>query len=88
MINIAKSRIGWHAIKHKDGWWVGDDVGVTCYEDRELAKVALTIIWQREGGRRLNYRIETFTGADVKNGGHTPPLSAREALNNYERKYQ
>jgi len=83
---VSCDRIGWDAIQHKDGWWVGTDKGVTCYEDHELARVALTIIWQREGGRQLNYRIKTFTGANVQNGEHTPKLSAVDALKRYEAK--
>lgn len=79
-------RIGWDAIQHRDGWWVGTDKGVTCYGDHELARVALTIIWQREGGRQLNYRIRPFAGANVANGEHTPWLSAVDALKRYEAK--
>ena len=83
---VSCDRIGWDAIQHKDGWWVGADKGVTCYGDHELARVALTIIWQREGGRQLNFRIKPFTGANVQNGEHTPKLSAVDALNRYEAK--
>ena len=81
---VSCDRIGWDAIQHKDGWWVGTEKGVTCYGDHELARVALTIIWQREGGRQLNYRIKPFTGANVQNGEHTPKLSAVDALNRYK----
>ena len=83
---VSCDRIGWDAIQHKDGWWVGTDNGATCYGDHELARVALTIIWQREGGRQRNYRIKPFTGANVQNGEHTPKLSAVDALNRYEAK--
>jgi len=83
---VSCDRIGWDAIQHKDGWWVGTEKGVTCYGDHELARVALTIIWQREGGRQLNYRIKPFTGANVANGEHTPKLSAVDALKSYEAK--
>ena len=81
---VSCDRIGWFAIQHKDNWWVGTDKGVTCYKDHELARVALTIIWLREGGRELNYRIRRYTGAKVQNGEHTPKLSAVEALQRYE----
>lgn len=83
---VAANRIGWDAIQHKDGWWVGTENGVTCYADHDLARAALTIIWQREGGRKLSYHIKPFTGANVANGEHTPKLSAVEALNRYEAK--
>ena len=83
---VRCDRIGWDAIRHKDGWWVGTQRGVTCYGDHDLARAALTIIWQREGGRQLNYRIKPFTGANVANGEHTPKLSAVDALNRYEAK--
>jgi len=81
---IKPNRIGWEAIRHKDGWWIGTDNGVTCYGDHDLACAALTIVWQREGGGRLDYRIQTFTGADHKTGEHTPKLSAVEALKIYD----
>lgn len=83
---VSCDRIGWYAIQHKDGWWVGTEKGVTCYADRDLARAALTIIWQREGGRQLNYRIKLFTGANVAAGEHTPPKSAMDALRDYEAK--
>jgi hypothetical protein len=84
---VSCDRIGWDAIQHKDGWWVGTEKGVTCYGDHELARVALTIIWQREGGRQLDYRIKPFTGANAVNGEHTPKLSAADAMNRFEAKY-
>ena len=83
---VSCDRIGWDAIQHKDGWWVGTEKGVTCYADHDLARAALTIIWQREGGRQLNYRIKPFTGANVAAGEHTPPKSAVDALRDYEAK--
>ena len=82
---VAKNVIGWFAIRHKEGWWVGNEDGVTCYGLRELAQYALTIIWQREGGRRLDYRIHRFTGVTHANGVHEPKYSAEEALNRYEK---
>ena len=81
---VRCDRIGWDAIRHKDGWWVGTPKGVTCYGDHDLARAALTIIWQREGGRQLNYRIQKYTGANVLAGEHTPNKSAVEALRDYE----
>ena len=83
---VSCDRIGWDAIQHKDGWWVGSDRGVTCYADHDLARAALTIIWQREGGRQLSYRIKPFTGANKAAGEHTPPKSAVDALRDYEAK--
>lgn len=75
---VETNHIGWEAIQHKDGWWVGTENGVTCYGDRQLAKAALTIITRREGAYR--FRIATFTGADVRTGEHTPPKSAEQAM--------
>jgi hypothetical protein len=85
-INTAKefNKIGWHALQHKDGWWVGTDEGVVCYEDHEMARIALTILWQRDGGQALNYIIKVFTGADTKAGEHTPKFTAEEAIKRYE----
>ena len=81
---VRPNRIGWEAIQHKDGWWVGTDKGVTCYGDHDLARYALTVIWQREGGRQVNYKIKPFTGADRLAGEHTPLKSAEEAMLDYE----
>jgi hypothetical protein len=83
---VCLNEIGAHAIRHTDGWWVGNDKGILCYKDHYLARVALTILWQRDGGKKLNYSIQTFTGADTINGTHTPKFSAEEAINNYEDK--
>ena len=49
-----------------------------------MARMALTIIWQRDGGGVLNYKIDTFTGADTITGTETPKYSAVEALARYE----
>ena len=81
---VKPNQIGWFAIRHKDGWWVGTDAGATCYKERALARYALTIIWQREGGEQLDYRIEPFTGADVDAGEHTPEKSAEDAMRDYD----
>ena len=78
---------GWWAIQHKDGWWVGTAEGVTCYGIHDLARAALTIIWQREGGHRLDYRIKNYDETGTVNAGeHTPPKSAAEAMAAYETK--
>ena len=55
---IGHNRPGWFGIKHKDGWFVGDKQGALCFESHRLAQIALTIIWQRDGGQRLNFYIE------------------------------
>lgn len=81
---VGINKIGWEAIQHKDGWWVGNDKGVICYNDHELARVALTILWQRDGGGTLTYEIKVFTGANQDAGEHTPKFSAEEALARYE----
>lgn len=84
MQGVEFNRIGWLALRHKDGWWAGTEEGVTCYGDPELARVALTVAWQRDGGRSLNFRIQTFQGDAVKAGDYTPRFSAEEALSRYE----
>jgi len=75
---------GWFAIQHKDGWWVGTEAGVICYRDMDLAKVALTIHWQRDGGKQLNFRISRYCKADILTGEYTPEKSAEQALKDYE----
>ncbi len=81
---IETNRIGWLAIMHHDGWWVGTDKGVTCYADEQLAKAALTIIWQRDGGQRLKFRIRKFTGATVRTGEYATVKSATQAMKDYK----
>jgi hypothetical protein len=79
---IAVNRPGWFALRHHEGWWVGTAKGVTCYRDMELARYALTIVWQCEGSRSIDYKIVPFTEDPVKaNGEHTPKYSAIEAMN-------
>jgi hypothetical protein len=81
---VGRNQVGWDALQHKDGWWVGDANGVICYTDPMLARAALTIAWQRDGGRALNYRIKPFTHAEVDTGEFTPKYSGFEALARYE----
>ncbi len=80
---VAINRIGWDAIWHLDGWWVGNEKGVTCYADHRLARIAMTVLWQRDGGRQLNYRIKTFDGATKCAGDYKPRLSYDEAMTRY-----
>jgi len=82
---IAINRVGWEAIRHKDGWWVGTEKGVTCYGDHELARMALTLVWQRDGGKQLNFKIEKYTEVATKKADpdYTPEYSAEEALKRY-----
>ncbi|MEN6635518.1 MAG: hypothetical protein ABFC56_06695 [Clostridiaceae bacterium] len=84
---IAINRVGWEAIRHKDGWWVGTEEGVTCYGDHELARMALTIVWQRDGGKELNFSIQPYTEVTNKklDTDYSPQYSAEEALKNYEK---
>ena len=77
--------IGWWGLRHKDGWWVGTEKGANTYKDRTFAKMALTILWQREGGGPLNFKIEEFTGANIFKGDFTPKKSAEQAIDDYER---
>ena len=85
---VGYNQIGWFALRHRKGWWLGNDKGVICYRDKDIASAALTIAWQREGGHRLDYRIEVFP-AFIKlkdTGTHTPPKSAEQALRDYEKR--
>lgn len=84
---VGVNKVGWYCLRHKDGWFVGTEDGVTCYRQHDIARAALTIAIERERGRWNTYRIETFrTGALVKKGEHTPELSAAQALKNLEGK--
>lgn len=76
--------IGWLGIQHKDGWWVGTSKGANTYNDISLARLALTILWQRDGGNALNYSIKPFTGANIIAGEFTPQKSAEDAIKDYE----
>lgn len=76
--------IGWWGLRHKDGWWAGTSKGANTYHDREFARLALTILWQREGGKALDYKIERFTGANIIDGDFTPRKSAEDAIKEYE----
>lgn len=81
----AIDKAGWWAIKHNDGWWAGTADGVICYEDYEMARVALTMRWQMDGGGKLLYRIKQFPGVDTVAGeAHVPKKSAEQALTDYE----
>ena len=83
---VAVNRVGWEAIRHKDGWWVGTEKGVTCYGDHDFARLALTLVWQRDGGKKLNFRIEKYTEVASKPGpDYTPEYGAEEALKRYEK---
>ena len=84
---VAFNRVGWEAIKHKDGWWVGTEKGVTCYGDHDIARMALTLVWQRDGGKQLNFKIEKYTEVANKKADpdYTPEYSAEDALARYER---
>jgi hypothetical protein len=83
---VAFNRVGWEAIKHKDGWWVGTEKGVTCYGDHDIARMALTLVWQRDGGKQLNFKIEKYTEVANKKADpdYTPEYSAEDALARYE----
>jgi hypothetical protein len=85
---VAVNRVGWEAIRHKDGWWVGTDKGVTCYGDHQIARMALTMIWQRDGGGPLKFKIEKYTHVADKQTtpDYVPKYGAVEALRNYERR--
>lgn len=82
---VAPNRIGWYALRHRDGWYVGTDDGVTCYADHDLARAALTIAWQRDGGRRVNFKIVTYIEPSIHlTGEYTPQKTAIEAIHSYE----
>lgn len=76
--------IGWWGLRHRDGWWVGSSAGANTYDDIYLARVALTILWQRDGGKSINYKIERFAGANIITGDFTPQKSAEDAIKDYE----
>lgn len=75
---------GWFGIRHNDGWWVGTDEGPNTYEEMDAARMAMTILWQREGGGALDYKIERFAGAAKKVGEFTPLKSGEDAIREYE----
>jgi hypothetical protein len=83
-IKVKISEPGWWAIADKRGGWVGNDKGVLCYEDEEIARAALTIVWQMEGGGALNFELKRFTEANTKTGDYDFKKSAVEALSDYE----
>ena len=83
---VAVNKPGWWAIRHIDGWWVGNNEGVLCYEEEEVGRAALTILWQRDGGGRPPYKLKRFTEANKITGKHTPEKSAVQALKDYERR--
>ena len=70
---------------HSTGaYYVGNTQGVVCYRYKLLAQAALTILWQRDGGGRLNYRITTYTGDPVVDTGEVETkLTSEQALKNY-----
>lgn len=84
---IGFNRDGWFCLRHRDGWLVGTEQGVTCYRQEYLAKAALTFACEREKGRRM-YRIVVFNRTKdlVNTGEHTPMLSASEAWKSIEPK--
>ena len=83
---VAINRDGWFCLRHKDGWLVGSEKGVTCYRQRQIARAALTFAVEREQGRMV-YSIEVFRAKNVRpDGEHTPVLSADEAWKNLEGK--
>jgi hypothetical protein len=87
---ILPNRIGWYAIKHRDGWFIGTASGVTCYATEELARAANTIanerVWDQGSGYPYPFRIQVFTEACHPNGEHTPKRSASAAVRNIERR--
>jgi len=84
--SVRKNRVGWLALRHKtERWWVGDDEGVHCYETRELAMLALTIVWRMDGGKEINFNIERFRGANQKlEGVYETEHDGETALKLYE----
>jgi hypothetical protein len=84
--SVCKNRSGWFALRHKkDGWWVGKEDGVTCYETRTLAMVALTIIWRMDGGGVLNFEIQPFTQATHRSDqDYVTDMDGETAIRLYE----
>lgn len=83
---VGVNVVGWFCLRHKDGWFVGTEKGVTCYRQHYIARAALTFAIERERGRWNTYRIATYTGAPIHNGEHTPELSAEQAWLNLEKR--
>lgn len=85
-MRVGINQIGWYALRHRDGWWLGNSQGVACYGELETAKAALTIAWQRDGGVKCNFHIAVYGGEELKETGeYTPKLSAHDAISDYER---
>jgi hypothetical protein len=81
---VKINKIGWFAIQHsKEGWWIGTPKGVTCYKDHDLARVALTMIWQMDGGKELMYSVKPFTGASRRITDHICEIDGAEAMARY-----
>jgi len=74
---------GWWAVRHKDGWWPGDENGVPCWEDKEIARLAMTMCWQRDGGGKLNWVVDQFTEVTHKTGEYEPKYTFDEAMKRY-----
>lgn len=74
---------GWYALQHiKEGWWVGTEKGVLCYQEYDIARYANTVMWLREKKKR-NFAIKVFTGANKMTGEYKPKRAAGPALAEY-----
>jgi hypothetical protein len=81
------NHIGWLAIRHKDGWWLGKSDGVPCYPKRDIARAALTIVWQMDGGKKMNFHLEPFTGVNKDAGKYEMKKTGAKALRDYEARF-
>lgn len=78
--------VGWWALRHRtEGWWVGNELGIFSYERYMTARVAMTILWQMDGGNDLTFRIERYDGSATKHAGtFETAKDAAQALADYE----
>lgn len=85
MEGVEHNHVGWWAIKHSDGSWMGGDKGVLCYEQQELARAAMTLLWKAQGSGKLNYEVVPYTGgATHKKGEVVTADEFMSALEEYE----
>lgn len=86
MVGINKE--GWFCLVHRqEGWYVGTDEGVLCYEDDHLAEIARNIVAAMDKKAPGVYKVEVFSehdGKPVRLGDHTTELSGEEAIHALE----
>ncbi len=77
---------GWWAIRHRDGWWLGTEEGVLCYEDYDFARVAMTLRWQMDHSQQpFGYSIKKWPGPTVAGREIENRKTALQAIIDYEK---